>query len=136
MNNLFIMIGVDEISLNGDNNKIIDIFKKYNIEHEYQRIYLTNRYLTQKKIDSFYELTTGYEFLINSVNKENSSFNGYFFNTDILVDSKFIVCDKSEINKFYQNIIDKGLAKEYENAVYEILDNRKYKNKFFRSRNK
>lgn len=136
MNNLFIMIRVSDINDNDLDNKTIDIFKKYDIEYEYQRIYLTNRYLTQKKIDSFYELTTGHEFLINSVNREDGSFDGYFLDTEKRVNSRFILCDKSEINKFYQDIIDKGLARKYENAVYDILDNGRYKNRFFKSRNK
>lgn len=136
MTNLFILIDFNGMYKDNDKDYIIDKFIKYGIDSEHQKVYLTNGYGTKTRVDTFYELTTGHEFYISCIDRENNKISGCFLDTEINVNSKFILCDKKRINSFYQEIIDSGMANSYEKAVREILDVGRNKSLFSRIRNK
>lgn len=136
MTNLFILIDFNGMYKDNDKDYIIDKFIKYGIDSEHQKVYLTNGCGTKTRVDTFYELTTGHEFYISCIDRENNKILGCFLDTEINVNSKFILCDKKRINSFYQEIIDLGMANSYEKAVREILDLDRNKSLFSRIRNK
>ena len=123
MTNLFILIDFNGMYKDNDTDYIIDKF-------------ITNGCGTKTRVDTFYELTTGHEFYISCIDRENNKILGCFLDTEINVNSKFILCNKKRINSFYQEIIDLGMANSYEKAVREILDVGRNKSLFSRIRNK
>ena len=102
MTNLFILIDFNGMYKDNDKDYIIDKFIKYGIDSEHQKVYLTNGCGTKTRVDTFYELTTGHEFYISCIDRENNKILGF---------CKF-------------NILKKGI---YDAEIYSLYVDNKYK---------
>lgn len=104
---------------------IEEIFDKYQIPTEYQKIILRNcLYTSPNPQKEFYELTTDIEFSLLCMSQKHDCFLLCSENSNgnrVFIKSNYTPIDKELVNTFYQGIIDKNLALNYELAVNEII---------------
>ena len=126
MKSKYLLISSSGITIkNSKSINIEEIFNKYHIPKEYQKIILRNcLYASQKAQKELYELTTDIEFSILCMNQKHDCFLLCSENPTgnmVFIKNNYTPIDKELVNTFYQGIIDKDLALNYELAINEIL---------------
>lgn len=138
--NYYLIIPIKDIYIRNKKGNVIvsdggtarDIFNAYKIPTELQRIILKISIGGLNPPKDAFELTSDEMFYFKTpiiehiLNKNNGMLMISSHNTDIYTDCHIYHADK--VKDFYKQIIDAGLALDYESAVREMFNKHKEKN--------